>query len=256
MFKKFWLTLQLIKTLEMDKYYKCGRDSATGKLLAKFWSQAIKASRKAEAYAKSMGAKAYIQPVQYFEGGVEYLEFDKEPDPEVWRRKDFGDFVAYEPNCRAVNGLLPVDDARFVPSDTWNRIYSKDTIEKDGKKFYAYVEFCGDQKPKRGKSPGALRKAVKAERLRLALPVVRIDRLYSILGFQLPKDGKEMGKAAKGTVTPVFFVQGDHYYIKAQCECGAPDLEPVTSKVFSQHKDLALSADSREADDFDSEYFG
>ena len=61
--------------------------SPQGRLMEAFWHQCIKADRAAEDYAVRYGATQYEQPVQYFAGGVDYLLFkpENEPNPNIFR---------------------------------------------------------------------------------------------------------------------------------------------------------------------------
>lgn len=110
-------------------YYQCDINSRVGKKLRSFHHRAVRAAERADEYARKYGAASYIQPVQFFEGGVDYLEFDHEPDTRVWRKRFEADGKAqYEPNCMYRAEMLVIPDDRFQPSDTWNRIYSHDHL--------------------------------------------------------------------------------------------------------------------------------
>lgn len=266
----------------MERYYKCAEDSQVGVRLGEFWRKALHAARKAEAYAKRMGAVSYIQPVQFFEGGVDFLEFDKAPDAEVWRKKELGDAVVYEPNCTANAGVMILPKDNFIPADGFDKIYNKEHYtweqvsqshpleywslivgyaltgdkEKDwdainaqmrGKYFVTYIQFTGDQKQRRGKVPVSLRKAIRAEKMRMSLPVVTVEELFSILSFQMPDTKAGVSKLSRSLATPVFFIYDATYYIKAWGVCVADGLVEISKALFNVKKNAALE----EADETD-----
>ena len=110
-------------------YYSCDINSKVGKKLRSFHHKAVKAAERADEYARKYGATSYIQPVQFFEGGVDYLEFEKEPDARIWRKRFNADNRAqYEPNCMYRPEILVLPDERFQPSDTWNRTFSREHL--------------------------------------------------------------------------------------------------------------------------------
>lgn len=112
----------------MKHYYKIPARSETGKQLRRFNSQAILALRRANAYAKRMGAVAYHSPNDSFAGGVSFLVFDKEPSPAVWRAacKIDGE-LCYEPNVKLDSGVKIVSkDA--LPEDEPDCIYNRSRL--------------------------------------------------------------------------------------------------------------------------------
>lgn len=110
-------------------FYSCDINSKVGKKLRSFHHRANCAAQRADDYARKYGAVSYIPPVQFFEGGVDYLEFDHEPDPRIWRKRFNADNrTQYEPNCMYRAEILAVPDERFQPSDTWNRTYSREHL--------------------------------------------------------------------------------------------------------------------------------
>lgn len=119
-------------------FYFCDINSKVGKKLRSFHHRANRAAQRADDYARKYGAVSYIPPVQFFEGGVDYLEFDHEPDERVWRKRfNADDRAQYEPNCMSRPEILVVPDDRFQPSDTWNRTYSHEhlTWEQVSRRF-------------------------------------------------------------------------------------------------------------------------
>ena len=109
-------------------YYRCDVYSKVGRQLTEFWRAYEKAQERAEQYAQKAGATSYVQPVEYFGGGVEYVSFDKEPDPLIWRKRltDADGVVCYEPNCVAQHEIMCIPDHRMQPSDKWNMLFSKE----------------------------------------------------------------------------------------------------------------------------------
>ena len=110
-------------------FYFCDINSKVGKKLRSFHHRANYVAQRADDYARKYGAVSYIPPVQFFEGGVDYLEFEHEPDARIWRKRFNADGRAqYEPNCMFRPEILVVPDDRFQPSDTWNRTYSREHL--------------------------------------------------------------------------------------------------------------------------------
>lgn len=253
-------------------YYTCKKTSSVGRRLLSFLCRAIKADERAEQYAKRFGATSYVQPPQFFAGGVDFLEFDKTPDTKVWRKRITTPegIDEYEPNCMVRSDIHIVNDERFTPSDTWQRAYSRQrlswlqvkdkkplqewaaivgyelTKEHDrdvrhldtllsGKYFIPYLEYFGDQPSKKGKSvPQTLRKAICAERERQRLPVVDADELFLILDMEFGDDTKKASPVS--VVTPVFFMESDNFYIRSRVPCKAEGLDSTNMLEFNYHK--------------------
>lgn len=108
--------------------YKADFNSKVGQNMLKFWKAAKDAATAADRFARSCGAQSYVQPVQYFDGGVEYLEFAKEPDKRLFRKAltDKDGVDEYEPNCRYRREYLELPDEHFNPSDKWNMVFAKE----------------------------------------------------------------------------------------------------------------------------------
>lgn len=258
-------------------YYTCKKTSVVGRRLLSFLRRAIKADERAEAYAKKFGASSYVQPPQFFAGGVDFLEFGKAPDPSVWRKRfTTPDGIdEYEPNCMVRSDLLIVDDEHFMPSDTWCRTYSHERLlwsqvrdkkptfgwaaeinyaltgekNRDGryidtfmadKFFFPYLEYFGDQPSRDGKAvPQSLRKAIRAERERQRIPVVDAQELLLLLNMQLDQKDNTKKTSPVSVVTPVFFLQGDNFYIRSRVPCKADGLESTNVVEFNYHKRFA-----------------
>lgn len=258
-------------------YYACKKTSVVGRRLLSFLHRAIKADERAEAYAKKFGASSYVQPPQFFAGGVDFLEFDKEPDTKVWRKRiTTPDGIdEYEPNCMVRSDLLMVDHGNFKPSDTWNRAYlgshltwlqvrDKKTLQEwaalvgyeltddkewdvrnvdsllSDKFFFPYLEYFGDQPSRDGKAiPQTLRKAIRAERERQRLPVVDAQELFLLLNMQMDVADDNKKASPVSVVTPVFFLQGDNFYIRSRMPCKVDGLEQTNVVEFNYHKRFA-----------------
>lgn len=239
-------------------YYRCGALSASGRRLADFSARAHKAALAAEEYAKAHGAVAYVQPVEFCEGGVEYLEFNADPDPKVWRKRVFGAHALYEPECFVRSGLVALARG-CTPEADWRRDYSPDglswsqvrgsrpladfaaligyrpagvhaddwlAVERAlaDKVFFAFAEFYGKQ------PEPCLRRAVEAEKQRRALPVVGFDDLFDALGIAADR--------YRADVAPAFFLAGDAFFIEAASECDGPDFIPVSKAEFDAASSL------------------
>lgn len=102
----------------MKYYYKLPVLSETGKRLRKFNSQAILSLRRADAYAKRMGAVAYHSSNDAFAGGVAFLIFEKEPNPAVFRvATKIDDELCYEPNVKLDSGVVVVKKNELPKDD-------------------------------------------------------------------------------------------------------------------------------------------
>ena len=119
----------------MKYYYKLPVLSETGKRLRKFNSQAILALRRADAYAKRMGAVAYHSSNDAFAGGVAFLIFEKEPNPTVFRvATKIDDELCYEPNVKLDSGVVVVKKNE-LPKDEPDCLY-------DRSKLLSWADVC------------------------------------------------------------------------------------------------------------------
>lgn len=119
----------------MKYYYKLPALSETGKRLRKFNSQATLALRRADAYAKRMGAVAYHSSNDAFAGGVAFLIFEKEPNPTVFRvATKIDDELCYEPNVKLVSGVVVVKKNE-LPKDEPDCLY-------DRSKLLSWADVC------------------------------------------------------------------------------------------------------------------
>ena len=119
----------------MKYYYKLPALSETGKRLRKFNSQAILALRRADAYAKRMGAVAYHSSNDAFAGGVAFLIFEKEPNSTVFRvATKIDDELCYEPNVKLDSGVVVVKKNE-LPKDEPDCLY-------DRSKLLSWADVC------------------------------------------------------------------------------------------------------------------
>lgn len=283
---------------KIKHYYQCDMYSTIGKQLQKYWDCIIRAASRADDYARKYGASSYEAPVQYFEGGVDYLIFDHTPDLKVWRKKitDAEGTDLYEPNCMYRSDVLVMPDDRFHPSDTWDKTYSKEHLAwKDAKQlktfdqwaaiaklkrtddreadmkaldqlmsrytFVTFLHFYGDEPATvpdaspsgsrfpQGRAAGRtaaararaaasgknapdcpqwLRKAIRAEKDRQALPVVEIYPLMAMLDMR----PSTTGRSVTLNVTPQFFLYGETFFIGTEYPCHAEGLHPTTEGNF------------------------
>lgn len=238
----------------MNRYYKIVADSEIGQPLADFHKRAVDADAAAEAYAVEMGATAYIQPSQYFAGGVEFLEFDKPVSDDLWRVRELGGSVLYEPNCQAVSGLMILDKDQPIPENTGNIIYGtgrmrwRDIYSTKSIVFWAvllgyrltgdnladclYIErMLSDKYFVHTLEYKGTPQAVEAERKRVLLPVVEAADYYKVFGVGLPD-------IVKISHTPVFFILEGMYYLSLPADCFPMDsLIPITKEEFTEAMD-------------------
>lgn len=251
----------------MNYFYKCDVSSPVGVNLGKFLSFALEVEERAEEYARSVGASAYICPVGCFAGGVDFLEFDVQPDLNVWRKRtDLGDNILYEPNCNMNFCVMVMDDDKSMPSDTWRRFYNHKHLTWDevrglfsvdkwlaicnrkstGNKgtdwnivtsllfekfFVTYVDYEYDNHRNVTKRlASAFRKAVKAERMRIALPVLQMKPLYDILCVDTPTQH-----------TPTLFIYNNEIFVGSDVPCAASDLFVISASQYEEYKNAALS---------------
>lgn len=238
----------------MNRYYKIVADSEIGRQLADFHQRAVDADAAAEAYAVEMGATAYIQPSQYFAGGVEFLEFDKPVSDDLWRVRELGGSVLYEPNCQTVLGMMILEKDQPIPENTSNIIYEttrmrwRDIYTAKPIVFWALLlgyRLTGDNLAdwryiERMLSDKCLvhtleyigtPQAVEAERKRVLLPVVETADYYKVFGVWLPD-------IIRVSHTPVFFMLEGMYYLSLPVDCSPmASLIPVSKEEFSEAMD-------------------
>ena len=111
LFQIFVLPLQRnSKARNIMKYYKVDISTNTGTQLNQFLRKCQKADIAADKYAKRMGAVKYIQPMDVFAGGVDYLEFQCSKKGKEWIEVPSGDpsVTLWQPNCLAIPAIKTV----------------------------------------------------------------------------------------------------------------------------------------------------
>lgn len=264
-------------------YYTCDTNSRVGRKLRSFWRTACHAAERADDFARKYGAVSYITPDQFFMGGVDYLEFDHKPDLRVWRKRvhSADGIDEYEPNCMCRADVLIIPDDRFQPFDTWNRTYSREhlsweqarqkktlkewaaivgytltddneadwdyvTSQLHNRFFVPYMEFFGELTEDGKSIPQTLRRSVRAEKDRLALPVVKTETLLLLLGCQMPQPDNNKKAFPVSVETPQFFQYGDTWFIQSSQPCEADGLHPTNMADFNYKKSLAVRNEERE----------
>ena len=249
----------------MEKsYYKVNVISPCGKEITKFFRECQLAEKAAEDYAVKMGAEAYHSSPYGFAGGVESVEFkDDIVDKDVWQLAgNRNGRNIYLPNCEKEQGCVVFK--KTFPKDTkdmiyqhkvyaWNEIkfvYSlskwaemvhikytdikadASILEKKMSKYHfvQYTKFSGDQKPGRdAKMAKSLLRAIKAESMRMKLPVVSTDKFYDLLGAVKKKQNKTED-------TPTFFRNKNYYYLSCPYPCSNKDLRIIALQMYTLQK--------------------
>ena len=252
-------------------YYKISVNSSCGKNIIKFHRECQVAEKAADEYAAKMGAEAYHSSPYGFQGGVESLEFkDDKADEEVWKQLGVRNGrKIFVPNCEKQQGCV-VFKKKF-PKDTKDVIYQhkvltwdeikfvytlkqwadmvhikykdinaeQEVIEKKMSKYHfvQYTKFSGDQVAyRKSKMSQTLLRAIKAENMRMKLPVVSTDKLYEMFGAVIKK-------AHKNEDTPTFFKYGSFYYISCDYPCSNKDLRIIAPQMYTlQRSKLNLDA--------------
>lgn len=235
--------------------------------MMRYLHAARQAEREAQKYARQMGASEWISDPNFFAGGVAYLIFNLRPDQQIWRKATVIDGVdCYEPNVRQVQMIARVPHG-FHITETWNDVYKKKPFKFDALRnryplakwaemahydiignddtdwnalvgilgnddFYALVRLLPEteiRRDKQGKEhPSRVQyKAVRAQKLRLSLPVVRVDELYALMDADLEaKD--DNGKTIKGDESPTFFHYWKDWYFSSAFPCHGDDLVEIS----------------------------
>lgn len=231
-------------------FYKLLQESPTGRQLAAFWQACIKVERRAEAYAKSMGAQYYFSDPKYFAGGVACVGFaDKvQPNLKMWREAgEIDGQMQYVPNVDKHVEWVEVPNAEQMPQNSFDRLFHphQQPVERDGKLYRSCLKFEYHEEPGRSDqgvrvASRDIRKAIKAEVHRINLPVVKVETLLQLLQADwLPAD-KGDGKPVKGPQsTPTFFAFEQYYIVGCEYECKSKDLNDITPQQYRTFSDLA-----------------
>ena len=232
----------------MSKYhYQLPVDSKTGKKLSHFWHLCMKCEQEAEKYAKKMGGQYYYSDPRYFAGGVSFISFpdNKPKDAAMWREigkiGDEEDVVYFEPNVTKRIDWEEIPTKDYRPQNSFDCIYGRQPVEKDGKWYLQCIRFEYDEEPGLShNSPRVasrtVRRAIKAEMQRTKLPVMRVEPLLNLLGADWLQTETVDGKPQKSPeTTPTFFVFENHYYIGCDYECkadGLKEISPQTHRTY------------------------
>ena len=230
-------------------YYRFLVESPEGRALRSFHRAAVKADEKAEQYAKRVGAKAFFTNPITFTGGVSVVIFSnpEKVNLNIWKQVGENEETHerwFLPNTKVSQGVVEVDAGRKLPIDTANRIYRRilgsKTVNDTGAKLKVpYIEI---QAVKQDASKADRTRAVSADRMRLKLPVVRVEDFYRIVRADLT-DVKKLS-----TATPVFFLHHDRYYIGMDYPSLCTDFEQIDLGMFqSRLNDMRFEARLKEA---------
>lgn len=177
-------------------YYKLRNKSELGKTFRRMWNRCIKAERQADNFARKAGAKEFYPLEMAFAGGVAAVIFEGDvcPKPKLWTEA------------------------------------GKDG---DGRKLWVPRQYKAEEIPTDPNHPHRrlplyVREAMRIEKARRALPVVKTETILTLL-----KADPTFGKADDGKmhlvrlVTPTFFAYWNHIYIGIAYPCQAEELEEI-----------------------------
>lgn len=192
---------------------------------------------------------------------------DKKPDERIWRYvSHIGSDVCYEPNCSMVISAAVMSDDKFRPSNTFDTVFDKKPSTfsevfglnplshwasiahyqlhgvsgmRDDlnylqhyfvkTKFLKYMKFSPS--PKNGKPTkmtDVVRRAIRAERERYALPVITMQRvLITLMADMSGVEKKQL------EFTPMFFPHDGYYYICMQFKCTDAEAEQINGDAFT-----------------------
>lgn len=257
-------------------YYEFPCNSPAGRRLERFHHACMEAERKAEVYAKRMGAHSYYFNPNFFAGGVSYLVF-KDPEKvntDVWRvvhKTEEGE-LWWEPNVSISVGCVKARD-NFTPSDVAGRTYQKQPCGWDDvrqlytlnewlafigfhssgdkeidaqtvvgilkeKRFYKFIEITPLAAPPVGRKRSRDgSKAIQAEQMRMKLPTVRTDDFYKIMGADT--SGEDAGKNREAS-TPVFFKYNEKWFVGMEFPISQEGFDGGQFEIITQGKYVAM----------------
>lgn len=182
-------------------YYKIDAQSNTGKQMQTLLNVCHSCEQAADDWCRKVGAVTYYSSPRVFTGGVECVCFgDRKPDPQEWRP------------------YMTIEGEQYYVPACQTRLNLK-TRKRE-------VIAIEDYEPRQ--SATALRKAMKRERQRIALPTISMGTIYTILDAKLPNN-KADGQ------TPTFFLDGDTFYVGIRFECSNADLQEVGQRTYQAH---------------------
>ena len=219
-------------------YYKTSEASATGKALAAFWSACRKAEKRAEVYARRMGAVEFFFSPQAFTGGVEWLVFENpdKVDVERWKEGEPIDGVrVWKPNVTTI-----------VHQGEQGKVYTTyDSPYKAAKtKFIMGKRTKYRRSTHPGKYSRAFLAAVKAEKDRMELPVIGVEKLCELLRLRrirLDEQQEKEKRKAETLMAPTFFAYKGEYYISSDYPSESSDLELINFEKFRFNRNMALN---------------
>lgn len=216
-------------------YYKTAEDSATGKQIAIFWNECMKVEKKADAYARRMGAEEFFFSPEGFTGGVEWLVFahPERVNKERWKEGEPIDGTrVWKPNVTTV-----------LHRGNHGKVYS--TFESPHKKAKTKLingkrTLMARRDRYHNKYSQAFLSAVRAEKERLALPVMSMEDLCGIL--QLERVCKVDDKKEISLINaPTFFLYHGEYYISCDDPSSAQDMELINYEKYRFCQNMALN---------------
>jgi len=198
----------------MNYYYKLRSKSELGKSFRRLWNRCVKAEKAADAFAKKAGAEQFYPSADGFAGGVVAVLFkdDECPMPDLW-------------TCEGE--------------------------DEEGRKLWQPRKYDGTRVLRRKKSvtPLMVRKAIRIEKERKALPVVKTESF-----LQLLQADPTCGQHADGKmhivrlVTPTFFEYWNHIYIGIAYPCHAEALEEITQADYIEAEKAVREIEREEGD--------
>ena len=95
-----------------------------------------------------------------------------------------------------------------------------------GYSFIPYVQFFRGKLDNRERSTKqSIRKAIRAEKDRQALPVVEMAAVAATLDMDLPKDGKDF-------YSPTLLLLGENFVISSQLPCHLEGLRTISKRQY------------------------
>lgn len=223
-------------------YYKTLEDSPMGKMIAAFWKACRKAEQKAEKYAKNMGASEFFFASEAFAGGVDWLVFahPDRVDKERWKEGE------------------PIDGTRvWLPNvttllsrDADGNIHTTfDSPYKEAKRQFRNGKRTNYSRGKKqGKYSKAFLFAVRAEKDRMELPVIGVEKLCEVLKLKRVRVLEQQEEVKEGIVeriAPTFFNYDGYYYISCDYPSESSDMELINFEKYRFNRNMALNAQQR-----------
>ena len=182
-------------------YYKLRSRCGLGKQFRRLWNRCVRAERAADNFARKAEAEIFYPSDVAFAGGVWAVLFKDDvcPHPDLWQEA----------------GKDEEGRKMWVP-----RVYGNEEVPYSARRNKSGL-------------PLYIKKAIRIEKERKALPVVRTESF-----LQLLQADPSCGKGAAGKlhlvklVTPTFFEYWNHIYIGIAYPCSAEELEEITQADY------------------------